>query len=225
MTRDLADGEAGDRVVTDTFDARRTATGILARSRRIDGSAVDFRQRPSQVYRLFDIEGRLLYVGVSVNAHARLEQHRRDKPWAATIARIDVTEFATRHEAEDAEAAAIRDESPIHNIVKNQAVVPRACKAPPIESPNDMAAYCLERVEHSEAGGVTRWWAGSTPEGAATFLAVDGKLCVATLEGRAEPVDVERAAEWLNRHNENLKYYRDWATALVASVRAQPEAA
>ncbi len=68
------------------------------------------------LYRHFDAEGRLLYVGVSKNAAARFSQHA-DKPWFDEIANMTVERFPTRAEAEAAERAAIRAESPIHNII------------------------------------------------------------------------------------------------------------
>ncbi|MEU4954317.1 GIY-YIG nuclease family protein [Streptomyces lavendulae] len=37
--------------------------------------------RPTAVYRLFNLEEALLYVGISVNPDRRFEEHSKNKPW------------------------------------------------------------------------------------------------------------------------------------------------
>ncbi|MFD9247663.1 GIY-YIG nuclease family protein [Streptomyces sp. NPDC059556] len=37
--------------------------------------------RPTAVYRLFDLEETLLYVGISVSPDRRFEEHAKNKPW------------------------------------------------------------------------------------------------------------------------------------------------
>ena len=69
------------------------------------------------LYRHFDAEGRLLYVGISLNAFSRLMQHRRDSAWFRQIASITVEWFPTRGKAVDAERAAIQAERPLHNVI------------------------------------------------------------------------------------------------------------
>lgn len=71
------------------------------------------------VYRFFDAEDRLLYVGMSVNALARLLQHKSTAAaWFWDVARISVEHFDTRSDATHAEALAISKERPIHNAMK-----------------------------------------------------------------------------------------------------------
>ena len=70
------------------------------------------------LYRHFDADGRLLYVGIARSVTARLAQHA-DSPWDDQIARVEVERFATREEAEAAEREAIRAEKPIHNRAHN----------------------------------------------------------------------------------------------------------
>lgn len=69
------------------------------------------------LYRHFDAGGALLYVGISLNAIARLGQHRLTASWFESIARIELEWFATREAAADAERVAIQTERPIHNII------------------------------------------------------------------------------------------------------------
>ena len=66
------------------------------------------------LYRHFDADGQLLYVGISVNALIRLSQHRH-APWFRTIARVEIEWHPTREAAEAAELAAIRMEGPVWN--------------------------------------------------------------------------------------------------------------
>lgn len=68
------------------------------------------------VYRIYDAEDGLLYVGITGGNVKRLHQHRRDKPWWESAARIELVHFATREEAMRAEREAIQTERPVHNI-------------------------------------------------------------------------------------------------------------
>lgn len=66
------------------------------------------------IYRLFDEEGELLYVGVSNDPYRRLRDHRR-KFWGKVVASVTVEWFDTRIEAQRAEIWAICDEEPSFN--------------------------------------------------------------------------------------------------------------
>lgn len=68
------------------------------------------------LYRHWDADGNLLYVGISLSAVGRLNQHRRDSHWSDEIASVTIEYFASREMALKAEADAIRSESPEHNI-------------------------------------------------------------------------------------------------------------
>ena len=71
---------------------------------------------PTDLYRLRDSEGGLLYVGVSHSTIMRASQHRLEKTWWLSVASIDVEHFATRTEALKAETDAILNEGPAHNV-------------------------------------------------------------------------------------------------------------
>jgi hypothetical protein len=71
--------------------------------------------RAGYLYRYWAVSGVLLYIGISVNAVARLAQHR-DQTWFPRIGTITVERFDTYEEAECAELRAICYEGPIHNI-------------------------------------------------------------------------------------------------------------
>ncbi|VVP18264.1 hypothetical protein PS893_03689 [Pseudomonas fluorescens] len=73
------------------------------------------------LYRHFDAEKRLLYVGISLSASRRLSQHMRDSKWARTITSIEIEHFETRSQAVEAEQRAIVDEKPLWNVLHNLA--------------------------------------------------------------------------------------------------------
>lgn len=68
------------------------------------------------LYRLYDTEDRLLYVGISVNPDMRWRQHANDKLWWSTVSRKEVEWFETRPEACEAEVRAIQSEQPLYNV-------------------------------------------------------------------------------------------------------------
>lgn len=72
---------------------------------------------PTTLYRLYDGEDALLYVGIAGNPGRRFEQHRKDKPWWGSVGAVRLEHFDTREEAMAAELDAIRTEHPRHNIV------------------------------------------------------------------------------------------------------------
>jgi hypothetical protein len=72
----------------------------------------------TSLYRHFDADGRLLYVGVALSATYRLSQHRLDSHWFHSIARVDLEHHRSRAHALYAEAIAIREEKPLHNRMR-----------------------------------------------------------------------------------------------------------
>lgn len=68
------------------------------------------------LYRHFDADGKLLYVGISFCAVLRLSQHRTNAGWYDDIVSVTIEKFATREEVLEAEKKAIQTENPVHNI-------------------------------------------------------------------------------------------------------------
>ena len=79
--------------------------------------------RPHYVYRYFDAQDRLLYVGVTINLKQRDAAHRHNSAWRVDAVRREVEEYPNRETAYKCEAIAIREESPLHN---RQGLPPRA---------------------------------------------------------------------------------------------------
>jgi hypothetical protein len=71
------------------------------------------------LYRMRDLNGRLLYVGITGVGPTRFSAHRHDKAWWHLVSSIDIEHFASRAEAVLAEQVAIREEKPRYNITYN----------------------------------------------------------------------------------------------------------
>lgn len=77
--------------------------------------------RPHYVYRAFDDDDRLLYIGCTLNFERRQAEHRWYRPWADRIARWEVEQYPNQRDALAAEEAAITAESPEFNAMYNGA--------------------------------------------------------------------------------------------------------
>jgi len=66
------------------------------------------------LYRHYDADGALLYVGIALSPLARLAQHRASA-WVHEIARVEIDWHETREAALEAERQAIIEKNPKHN--------------------------------------------------------------------------------------------------------------
>ena len=82
----------------------------------------DIRQNASlassYVYRMWDTNGVLLYIGKSNNPLNRWKQHRK-KPWFKQVTRFEYEPHPDEASAYAAEREAIKTEHPLYNIVNN----------------------------------------------------------------------------------------------------------
>ena len=67
------------------------------------------------LYRYFDSEGQLLYVGITGDNTKRQSQHRRNSFWFGLIGSATFEHYDSKDEALNAETIAIENESPKHN--------------------------------------------------------------------------------------------------------------
>ena len=72
--------------------------------------------RITDLYRHFDKNGDLLYVGISLNAVNRTTQHKAASHWFHEIAEIKIEKHESREEALRAEWSAIYKENPKYNL-------------------------------------------------------------------------------------------------------------
>jgi predicted GIY-YIG superfamily endonuclease len=74
--------------------------------------------RRTAIYRLFNDDNVLLYVGITHDPSTRLKCHRGEKPWWPIVAYGSIGWLATRTGALAHEALAIAEERPLFNIKK-----------------------------------------------------------------------------------------------------------
>ncbi|MFJ7297508.1 GIY-YIG nuclease family protein [Streptomyces collinus] len=82
---------------------------------------VPVRPGPDHValYRFFDADGVLLYVGICDEPMARWSKHASGKLWWPSVHRFRLLWLPSRREAEKAERDAIVSEKPLHNRAMN----------------------------------------------------------------------------------------------------------
>jgi len=82
---------------------------------RVYGVKYD-RKRPHVLYRFYDDEDRLLYVGISLVLAQRFIAHRNTKAWWGKVARAEFSHYPDESSARLAERTAIAKEQPLYNI-------------------------------------------------------------------------------------------------------------
>lgn len=77
---------------------------------------------PVNVYRLYNANDELLYVG-SGRMFERIYNHSISTQWFKQVVKAEIEHFATRDEARMAEACQIRDLNPKHNKLRIYKIV------------------------------------------------------------------------------------------------------
>lgn len=110
---ELMTGEFGKYEPPAALPAHRFRTGIspAVANRRPSRSIV----KQVALYRHYDADGVLLYVGISNNPRGRSRTHRTTSVWTEFTVREEVQWLADRAEAEAAERVAIATEKPLFN--------------------------------------------------------------------------------------------------------------
>lgn len=72
--------------------------------------------RRYSLYRFFNADGTLMYVGVTGVPRARWSRHSEIKSWWPEVSRASIEHYANREDLVEAEAAAILTESPLYNV-------------------------------------------------------------------------------------------------------------
>ena len=96
---------------------------------------------PTDLYRHFDSNGTLLYIGISLSTLNRLGQHKDNSHWFNSISNITIEKFNTREEALLAEKDSIINEKPYYNTIHN------VLKTFIVSYRNDDGDYMEEGVE------------------------------------------------------------------------------
>lgn len=72
------------------------------------------------LYRMFDRDNVLLYVGLTNNPKGRFRTHSKTQEWWREVANITVQTFDSRKHLAAAEFTAIKDEKPLYNVACNE---------------------------------------------------------------------------------------------------------
>lgn len=86
------------------------------------------------LYRLYDVDDQLLYVGISHEPEERLKDHKWDPHhgrWTDQVVRQEIEWCASLSAARGAEAQAIQAERPLHNGTHNHPLAPFSAEAWP----------------------------------------------------------------------------------------------
>ena len=100
--------DVGDGIAVRGF----TLTAPLPARQRTPGIG----PRECAVYRFYDDDGTLLYVGISRNPLKRWQAHRRTKPWWPDVARSVIDVYQSEAVALRIERERIRCERPLWNV-------------------------------------------------------------------------------------------------------------
>lgn len=82
------------------------------------------------LYRFYDADDVLLYVGITMNPSQRWANHREEKAWWSDVATVRTQLFDSREAVAEAEIEAIRHERPLHNVVHNAPPKPTQQRPP-----------------------------------------------------------------------------------------------
>lgn len=76
----------------------------------------EFLQRRPLVYRIYDTDDRLIYIGHSCSLQQRFVDHSQSAWWWSLAARIAIQLHPDRNSVRAAEAVAIQEEQPMFNV-------------------------------------------------------------------------------------------------------------
>lgn len=116
---------------------------------------------PTSVYRLYNKDGLLLYVGITGRKLERMYQHAMSKPWWGDVVEIHVNHLPTRDLALKREEMLIKGFHPVHN--KQHARVGKPYRLPPrvtVETVEKILQMASLIVDESQARGFTEHVSG-----------------------------------------------------------------
>lgn len=157
----------------------------------------------TQLYRHFDKDGTLLYVGISLSAIYRLSQHGDHSEWFNSISRVEIESFETREMAIEAEARAIFNEKPKHNIMR-----PRRQKILNEIAIQELFEYELKRSEMSNeelTGRVVKFNILYSFSEVASMLGIGGKTLHRLIEEKKIGCILLPARDGLSAHGNPFK--------------------
>lgn len=153
------------------------------------------------LYRLFDTEGVLLYVGIAVDPEARWEKHAATQEWWHLVAEKTTQWFDTRVLAADAEIEAIRTAKPRFNLMHSTGLSPFSTRTVGVVAKATSAtAFQANNARYVAVARDARFELGELP---ITYIEHRG--------GRVAALVPPWLAQWAERH----------ADEVLASLRAE----
>lgn len=101
------------------LDAALRADGAIHSPDQAISIAAIYNEQATALYRWFDADDRLLYVGITYSLPNRQSSHAKRSSWSDFAVRATVERWPTRQEAEAYEVIAIREEHPLFNHQHN----------------------------------------------------------------------------------------------------------
>lgn len=114
------------------------------------------------LYRHYNEQGQLLYVGISLQILSRTTKHRLNARWYEQITHIDIEWLASRALAEAAERTAIETENPLYNVTYNKAPK-HVAKEPQARTLRSRASQRLKRIASVQKRRLQRQQSSSLP--------------------------------------------------------------
>ena len=115
----------------------------------------------TDLYRHFDADGNLLYIGVSTSALTRFKQHKHRSSWVDKVRTITIEKYSDRQSAFAAEKDAIEKERPPYNYERRKPVKAKAPEESPV-IPDDWkeqykAARWIYQVSFDDLSEADQW--------------------------------------------------------------------
>lgn len=149
---------------------------------------------PTALYRLFDADGALLYVGIGHTPEVRWKQHARTKDWWHLVAEKTTSWYDTRILATNAETNAIRTEKPRFNITHAVDGVARSTRTVGVAVKSmNATAFQADKARQIAIARDARFELGELP---ITYIEYRGTPTAALVPAWA--------ADWLHRHADEL---------------------
>lgn len=82
--------------------------------------AFDTEEKETLLYKMFNSDGEIIYIGITCCYEVRMREHRNSKFWWDEVDSITTRKYSNRIKALEAEKRAIKKYNPVYNIIHNK---------------------------------------------------------------------------------------------------------